>query len=65
MNTYNNDNYMEVYDNCYTTAVQFGAAAVNMIDVFSGPPDFELYSPEADETLAVSQFYNLTAELGG
>ena len=65
MNTYDNDNYDAIYDSCWGAADEFGAHAVDMIEVFSGPPSFEAYSPDSDETKAIQAYYSLNAELGG
>ena len=54
MNTYDDDNYDAVYATCWGAGESFGANAMDMIEVFSAPPNFDDYAPESDETAAVA-----------
>ena len=50
---------------CFDAGVSFGKAALQMIEVFGEPPNWDDYSPESERTLAVNQYFDLNAKLGG
>jgi len=67
MYTYDATNYEAKYDECWAEADGFGEHATDMLEVFSEPPDWELYNltGPSDETEAIAQYYSLNADLGG